>query len=119
MSLRLLVDESADSRRLRRLLASAGHDAVLPVDFGLGGATDADLFAYAQQHGLVVLTKNPADFRRLHEGSPEHSGIFLVYDDNDSTRDMTDAEIVRAIGNLVASGIPIAGEVHALNHWRY
>ncbi|MGH2350544.1 MAG: hypothetical protein ACRDJN_02890 [Chloroflexota bacterium] len=43
----------------------------------------------------------------------------LVHEDNDPTRDMTDADIVQAIANLLAAGLPIAGQVHVLNHWRY
>jgi hypothetical protein len=42
-----------------------------------------------------------------------------VYRDNDRTRDMADADIVRAIVNIHAAGVPLAGETHVLNHWRY
>ena len=31
---------------------------------------------------------------------PRHSGIFAVYQDNDPSRDMSNADIVRAIRNL-------------------
>jgi hypothetical protein len=31
---------------------------------------------------------------------------------------MEPPDVVRAIGNLLASGVPIAHEVHILNHWR-
>jgi hypothetical protein len=60
----------------------------------------------------------------LHEDAlggvvPPHSGIFAVYQDNDPTRDMSPGEIARAISNLLAAGVPIAGEFHTLNHWRY
>jgi hypothetical protein len=37
---------------------------------------------------------------------------------NDKRRDMQPADIARAISHLLASGLPIAGEVHVLNHWR-
>ncbi|MBI3974630.1 MAG: DUF5615 family PIN-like protein, partial [Chloroflexi bacterium] len=66
MTLRLLVDESGDSRTLRRLLAAAGHTVVTPIDVGLLRARDPKIFAYAQAHGLVILTRNPRDFLRLH-----------------------------------------------------
>ena len=117
MVLPLLVDESVDSHRLRRLLASAGRLVTLLLDVGLAGAHDSAIFAYAQQRGLTIITKNPGDFRRLH--GPHHAGILIVCADNDPTRDMSDAEIVQAITNLLATGLPIAGEVHTLNHGRY
>ena len=45
MALRLLIDESADSRTLRRLLAAEGHEIVTPADAGLLGARDAAVLA--------------------------------------------------------------------------
>ena len=33
-------------------------------------------------------------------------------------KDMEPADIVRAIGKLLASGVPVVNELHALNHWR-
>jgi hypothetical protein len=47
-----------------------------------------------------------------------HAGILVVRSDNDVRRDMKDRDIVRAIANLVAAGIPVANEFHILNHWR-
>jgi hypothetical protein len=38
--------------------------------------------------------------------------------DNDPTRDMKDAEIVRAIRNLELSGALTANELHIVYHWR-
>jgi hypothetical protein len=32
--------------------------------------------------------------------------------------DMEPPDIVQALGNLIASGLPIANEIHVLNHWR-
>jgi hypothetical protein len=31
---------------------------------------------------------------------------------------MNDRAIARAIGNLESAGVPIANELHILNHWR-
>jgi Domain of unknown function (DUF5615) len=92
---------------------------VLPGDLGLLGAEDPDLFHAARARGLAILTKNPPDFRQLHDEWPDHAGLFLIYQDNDITRDMNEEETVRAIGHVLASGLPIAGQIHVLNHWRY
>ncbi|MGH2371777.1 MAG: DUF5615 family PIN-like protein [Chloroflexota bacterium] len=119
MSLPLYLDDSAASRLLAHLSRAAGHHVVIPADVGLDRARDADHFAYDRQHGLALVTKNPADFKRLAAAAPNHGGLLLVYRDNDRTRDMTDADIVQAIANLLAAGLPIAGQVHVLNHWRY
>jgi hypothetical protein len=44
--------------------------------------------------------------------------MLIVRADNDPRRDMKDAEIARAIGNLEQAGVAVANEFHILNHWR-
>lgn len=119
MILRPYLDDSVDSKELRRLLTQAGYSITIPADVSMVGARDADHFAYARQSGLTLITKNPDDFLVLHSQFPGHAGLLLVYRDNDARRDMTHNEIVRAIGTLVMAGVPIVGQAHALNHWRY
>jgi hypothetical protein len=68
---------------------------------------------------IVLLTKNPGDFLELHEKNSQHAGILLVYQDNDPDRDMSHAEIVRAIANLEQAGIVFQNCCHVLNAWRY
>ena len=43
---------------------------------------------------MTLITKNPADFLALHQIDSMHAGIFAIYQDNDKTRDMRDADIV-------------------------
>jgi hypothetical protein len=52
------------------------------------------------------------------EGQGHHPGILVVRKDNDPTRDLKAAGIVRAIRNLEAAGAPIADQYIILNHWR-
>ena len=119
MALELYLDDCADSTLLDLLLRQAGHTVVRPNDAGISGQHDHIHFAYALQHGLVLLTKNPRDFLVLHRQNPNHSGIFAVYQDNHLGRDMTPADIVAAIARIEAAvGYPIAGEFHNLNAWR-
>lgn len=77
----------------------------------------------SRPRGLTLITKNPADFKELHEREPRHAGILAVYQDNDPSRDMSNADIVRAIRNLEEAvqqgGPPIHGAFHVLNDWRY
>ena len=68
----------------------------------------------------MLITKNPGDFEQLHHAWQRrgHAGILLIYQDNIRGKDMRPADIVRAIGNLLAAGLPLANELHVLNHWR-
>ena len=116
------LDDCADSDRLIRLLQRAGHQVRTPRGENLVGVDDPVHPAYAAAHGCALITKNPKDFRLLHHEwqarGQSHSGILLICEDNIRGKDPEPADIVRAIGNLVASGVPILNELHVLNHWR-
>lgn len=125
MALNLYLDDCSNSDLLTNFLRQAGHRVIRPTDEGvsLPGEDDDIHFAFAAAHGLTLVTKNPADFKALHDLDQRHSGILAVYQDNDPSRDMSNADIVRAIRNLEAAvqqgGLPISGEFHILNDWRY
>jgi hypothetical protein len=102
-----------------RLLRQVGWEVVSPFDAGIVGQLDEVHLAYATSQGLILLTKNPRDFEELHTRFPQHSGILAVYQDNDPTKDMSVADILRAIQNLIAAGMPITGQFIPLNAWRY
>ncbi len=121
MSLKIYLDECANHRTLRELLIETGHDVQTPLDTDppLLGAKDDIQFAHAQAAERILLTFNPRDFRELHNQDANHSGIFAVYKDNDKTRDMTYADIVNAIANVVSTHVEIAGEFWSLNFYNW
>ncbi len=118
MTLRLYLDDSVDSDEYRLRLAAAGYEVISPRDVGMIGEDDRLHLDYAFHHGLVLLTHDADDFEELHLAGEPHSGILVVYFDNNRRRDMRPPEVVRAIERLEASGLPIVGELHVLNHWR-
>lgn len=77
MALKLYLDDCSNSDLLADLLRQAGHEVVRPNDakVGLTGKDDEVHFAFAVAHGLTLITKNPADFKALHELEPPHAGI--------------------------------------------
>lgn len=116
-----LDDDSAKGALVARL-KKVGHLVVVPADASLSGAADPRHLLHAVQQGLIFLTKNHGDFKDLHllieATSGRHPGIIAIRSDNDPTRDMKDAEIVRALRNLEQSGAPIDNHFHILNLWR-
>jgi hypothetical protein len=120
--MQIYLDDSSDDDDLVAFLSQAGHAVSTPRTERTRGALDARHLEYAAAHGYVLLTHNPADFRTLHETwqaqGRAHSGILLIYQDNIRGKDMEPADVPSAIDNLLASGIPIANEVHILNQWR-
>jgi predicted nuclease of predicted toxin-antitoxin system len=116
-----LDDDSAKSALIARL-RKAGHQVVVPANAALTGASDQRHLRHAVEQGLVLLTKNHDDFKELHlliqAAHGQHTGILAVRSDNDPTRDMTDADINRALRNLEQSGAPVINEFHIVNHWQ-
>jgi hypothetical protein len=118
----IYLDDCADDDDLIAYLSSAGHTVYTPRSEGTLGAQDRRHLEYAAGHGLTLLTRNPDDFRELHDAWQAqgrlHSGILLIYQDNVKGKDMTLPDVVRALRNLIASSLPIANEIHVLNHWQ-
>src|SRR4051794_620379 len=116
------LDDCAYSKQLVGLLQHAGYRVYTPRSEGTVGVDDAVHLAYAAAHGYILITKNPGDFELLHEDwqrqGKEHSGILLIYQDNVCGKDMRPDDIVRAVVRLLTSGLPLANELHTLNHWR-
>jgi len=120
--LKIYLDECADSNLLAHFLQQAGHIVQTPRGANKMKADDSVHLDYAAQNQYALLTFNPDDFRDLHDQwqqqNRSHSGILLVYRDNDVTRDMRYGDMVRAIDRLLASGLSIVDQVHILNQWR-
>ena len=122
MPLSLYLDDCADDDTLAALLRRAGHQVHTPRVAGTSGVSDSEHLAYAAHHRYTLLTKDPDDFIDLHHQyqatNRPHSGILLIYEEKEVSKNMSRAQIVAALGNLVASGIPVANHIHNLNHWR-
>ena len=75
------LDECVDVQ-LAPTLVARGFVARTAVGAGLLGRTDEEQLSHATHHGLVIVTHDGHDFRRLHrrftdEGRP-HGGIIVV-----------------------------------------
>jgi len=120
--MRIYLDDCADDDDLIVYLTNAGHTVYTPRGEGTRGASDQQHLEHAAAHGYTLLTRNPSDFDKLHHRwqaqGRTHSGILLIYQDNVRGKDMGLPDVVRAISNLVASGLPITNEIHSLNQWR-
>jgi hypothetical protein len=118
----IYLDDCADDDDLVAFLTQQGHAVHTPRSDGTAGVLDPRHLEHAAAHGYTLVTKNPSEFRRLHDAwqaqGRTRSGILLIYQDNIKGKDMKPADIVRAINNLIASGLPVADAIHALNNWR-
>ncbi len=119
MSPRLLLDEDSQAKYLVNLLRAAEHDVTTANEAQIVGFPDREVLAYAIQTHRVLLTRNCDDFQELHQHQTIHHGIFAIYQDPEAAKQMSYPDIVRAIGNLEAAGLELAGQFVALNSWNY
>jgi predicted nuclease of predicted toxin-antitoxin system len=119
LSLRLLADEDTQAKRLVDMLRRAGHDVVTVPEAGLTSVLDKRVLQYAQRDDRILLTSNCDDFRELHHANPGHAGIIAIYQDQDTSKNMTYSAIIRALANLEASGWDPAGQFIVLNAWNW
>jgi len=120
--MRLYLDDDSASALLARLLRQAGHDVLLPADVGMAGEDDSVHLLRALREQRVLLSQNHHDFDNLHNliifSGGHHPGILVVRKDNNPKRDLDEKRIVRAIGRLLAAGVPLADHFYVLNYWR-
>jgi hypothetical protein len=120
--MRLYLDDDSTSTLLVRLLRQAGHDVRLPAEIGTAGKKDAVHLLHAVQEDRVCLSHNYGDFEVLHDlvvaVGGHYPGLVVVRKDNNPKRDLDARGIVRAIGKLLAAGVPLTDQFHVLNHWR-
>ncbi len=120
MSLRLLLDEDTQAKRLIRLLRDAGHDVQTATEAGLIHKPDAQVLAQAAREARLVMTRNCGDFLALHRAAPDPPGVLAIYQHNTAS-DISDTDIVQALANLEAvsagTGWAPAGQFVVLNQW--
>jgi hypothetical protein len=117
----LYMDDDAIEGVLVALLRKAGHDVVIPTDFGLSGADDPVHLTQAIRAGRPLVSHNYEDYWLLHllieAAGGRHPGILIVRKDNDK-RDLKPGGIVRALSKFIDSGNPIANQYVVLNQYR-
>src|SRR5262249_60650545 len=100
-------------------LRDEGHEVLSPRAVVMGGAEDEADLRYAAAPRCAVVTANVRDFLRLHQTWQEegrhHAGILALYRENNPQRDMTYAQIARAISRLERAGLPLQNMFHNLN----
>jgi len=75
--LRILVDEDMP-RPTAPLLRSLDVDAVDVRDAGLKGAADTKIFEYAQEHGMIIISRDKEFGNLLKYPLGSHCGIIVV-----------------------------------------
>ena len=119
MSLKLLVDEDSQAKRLVQLLRDAGHDVLTVNEAGLMTRPDSQVLDYAKREGRLLLTRNCDDFQNLHQANPNHPGILAVYQHPDSSKCLSYSTVVKCIANLEQSSCSLANQFIPLNAWNY
>lgn len=123
MSLKLLVDECMLNKLLVNQLREAGHDVQTVTDANLLGESDNAVFAHAIGEDRIIITNNCLDFQTLSkqrlESGQHHPGILLVFLYNNPHKDMSVADIIKALANLEESGLELPDQAVSVNRYNY
>ncbi len=119
MSLRLLIAEDSQSKMLVHLLRDARHGVLTVSEAGLRAKSDLEVMDRARSEDRVLLTRNCSDFLALHSTLPDHPGVLAVYEDAVRGKNLSYAQIVKAIANVVDTKQRLAGQFIVLNCWSY
>src|SRR5262245_26081056 len=107
--MRLYLDDDMDANALIRVLQEEGHEVMSPRAAAIRGAEDEVHLQYAACHRCAVVTANAGDILTSHqtwqEAGRQHAGILALYRENNPRRDMTYAQIARAISPARTYGI--------------
>lgn len=98
---RFLVDENLP-QSLADWLEAAGHDAQHVHDAGLHGHPDAAVYAYAQEHGQIIITSD-VGLGNVRQYPPPHRGIVLVR--------LQDTVSIEARIRVIVDGLDTLGDV--------
>jgi Domain of unknown function (DUF5615) len=120
--MRLYLDDDMDANELIGLLQHEGHEVMSPRTAAMRGAEDEAYLRYAAAEQYVLLTANVRDFLTLHQRWQEegryHDGILALYREKNPRRDMTYAQIARAVSHLEGANLPLQNTCQNLNMWR-
>jgi predicted nuclease of predicted toxin-antitoxin system len=120
--MRIYLDENMLSVALVTLLRKAGHQVVRARDVGMAGKSDAENILYSLLQKQVLLTRNHDHFEHFHDlvlgSGGHHSGVMTIRSERDRSKEMKAGAVVSAIRKLESAGVPIADQLHILNHWR-
>jgi predicted nuclease of predicted toxin-antitoxin system len=72
-----LIDENL-TPGLVEIAHARGFHAVHAVRTGLGGKKDHQIAAYAIRNGLILVTNDLGDFRKIYKRKTDHPGIILL-----------------------------------------
>src|SRR3990172_2014044 len=87
-------------RSTARALRQAGYTALDVRDIGLRGHSDADVFAYAQAHNLVLVTADKGFSNVLAYAPGTHAGLIVVRVPNELPTQRVNEELLRALSGL-------------------
>lgn len=99
-----LIDEDLP-RSTAAALRRAGHAVADVRDVGLRGRSDAEVYAYAQAHGLTLVTADMGFANILRFPLGTHAGIVVLRVPNELAIDQLNRLLVNALADLSAEAL--------------
>ena len=107
--MKILIDENLSPALVGRL-ADKGVAAEHIVHCGKASVSDPEVWQYAYEHDMVVVTLNVSDFILLASGSPLHAGLIVIRKGS-LTREESWTLLEPVIDHLVMNKVDLMNQV--------
>jgi predicted nuclease of predicted toxin-antitoxin system len=116
LSLRLLLDENAESKRFTNLLIKSGHDVLCLKEILPKGTLDEEVLLAATRKKRVLYTQD-RDFWEVNSSNQPHFGIILEFVSG-TPSDMTSQQIVKALTVIEKRFSSLKNQLVIINNFR-
>lgn len=102
--MKILVDENFP-RSTTKSLIKAGYDARDMRDYGMRGSSDDEVFRFAQDEGLIILTRDKGFGNIWRFPLGQHYGIIIVRFPNEMSIERVNSSVITNLHTLSTTDI--------------
>lgn len=100
------------------ILQVNGFDVISPRKIGMNRKQDEEHLKCAIINSATILTYDQG-FSKSHKKFKNHSGIIVIYQQNNPGKDMSYEKMVRALKNLEKLNLELKNNLYKLNDFNY
>ncbi len=118
INIKIYLDDNLDNDEMIIFLQVNGFEVISPRKIGMSRKQDEEHLKCAILNNSVILTYDHG-FTRLHNKFSNHSGIIIIFRQNNPKKEMTRTLIVRALKNIIDLNLELKNKIYKLNNFNY
>jgi len=102
--MKFLIDEDMP-RSTATMLKARGYEVLDARDCGLRGASDQEVFKFAQREGAIILSGDAGFGNLMHYPAGTHCGIVVAHFPNEVSTSELNGQIAKALDSLTEADL--------------